>query len=178
MLKNKGTLDLNKAKIPYVEGAKEAIEALKTNAKIYLISAGFYDFVKKVADELGINYIANPLEKICRDGAEVYAGSGQINITPFDKHKTIEKILKKHDAEAIIFHDVFDFSLIDFKSKNVMKVLVYDAKNGYEKEIAAKLASEEKVDLLCENFYRFLTFYQKQKRTKLKIENRKNGRKA
>jgi|GEM_PF-5958070 len=166
MLKNKGALDLNKAKIPYVEGAKEAIEALKTNSEIYLISAGFYDFVKKVADELGINYIANPLEKIGRDGAEVYAGSGQINITPFDKHKTIEKILKKHDAEAIIFHDVFDFSLIDFKSKNVMKVLVYDAKNGYEKEIAAKLVSEEKVDLLCENFYRFLAFYQKQKKTK------------
>jgi phosphoserine phosphatase len=163
MLKNKAELDLNKAKIPYVEGAKEAIEALKTEAEIYLISAGFYDFVKKAADELGINYIANPLEKNTKDGKRVYTGKGKINVTPFDKHKSIEKILKKHNAEAIIFHDIFDFSLIDFKSKNVKKVLVYDAKNKYEKEIAKKLASEKKVDLLSENFYHFLAFYQNKK---------------
>jgi len=151
MLKGKNKLRIEN--ICYVDGAKEFIDYLKGQYyEIWLISAGFYDIVEKASKELGINSISNFVET--KDS--VYTGKAILNITAFNKHQKINKLIQGKE-NALIFFDLFDFSIIKNNFKNSKKVLIYDdSKNEIKK--AREILKIGGCDIIAKDFFQVYSY--------------------
>lgn len=86
------------SQMPYMEGAKETIKALReSNIKTHLLSAGLTQVAQRIQKEAGTDgYIANTL--IVKDG--YLTGDVQVNVSFHNKDKHLPTILRKFNVTS------------------------------------------------------------------------------